>query len=174
MPTLLLPHEYFSRSAHASTIAGHHQQTENTAWARILNLLLWWNVSIPDTDLACHPAHLTVSAEKGHQGVINYCSLNTIGQSHMSPYGCHASWQTTQAAVFSIFTCCVAAQCNWTYATKSTDKKVTEARAKAGAPLSCLDICPIAACTWLMGDHWVRHFGLLDLIIFEHMQLLAF
>lgn len=39
-----------------------------------------------------------------------------------------------------------------------TDKQVTAAGAQARAPLSCLDICPIAACTWLMGDHWVRHF----------------
>lgn len=46
--------------------------------------------------------------------------LNTIRQSHVSPYGCYASWQTTQAAVFSIFTCCVTAQCNRADAAKST------------------------------------------------------
>lgn len=46
--------------------------------------------------------------------------LNTISQSHMSPHGCYASWQTTQATVFSILICCVAAQCNWTDATKRT------------------------------------------------------
>ena len=44
-----------------------------------------------------------------------------------------------------------------------TDKKVTAEGAKTRAPLSCLDICPVAACTWLTADHWVRHFGLLDL-----------
>lgn len=35
--------------------------------------------------------------------------LNTISQSHMSPDGCHASRQTSQAAVFSIFSCSVTA-----------------------------------------------------------------
>lgn len=40
----------------------------------------------------------------------------------MSPHGCHASWQTTQTAVFSIFTCRVAAQCKRTEKTKSTCK----------------------------------------------------
>lgn len=150
-----------------TSLIAEHQQTENSAWSKILCVLLWWNVSIPDTDFSCHPACLTNSAEKGHQGIIDYCSLNTVSQSHMCPYGCYASWQTSQAAVFSIFTCCVTAQCKWTKAAKSTDKEVTAAGAQASAPLSCLDICPIAACTWLMGDHWVWHFGLLDLLIFD-------
>lgn len=63
------------------------QQRENTVWARILYALLRRNVSIPDADFSCHPACLTDSAAKGHQGIIDYCSLNTIGQSHMSPHG---------------------------------------------------------------------------------------
>lgn len=53
-------------------------------------------------------------------GFYNATYLNTIGQSHMSPHCCQASWHTTQAAVFSILICCVAAQCNWTEAAKST------------------------------------------------------
>ncbi len=48
---------------------------QNAALARILYVLLQGNISIPDTDLSRHPAHLTNSAAKGHQGVINYCSL---------------------------------------------------------------------------------------------------
>lgn len=37
--------------------------------------LLHRNVSIPDTDLARHPACLASSTEEGHQGVVDYCSL---------------------------------------------------------------------------------------------------
>lgn len=47
-----------------------------------------------------------------------------------------------------------------------TDKTVRAAGAQACAPLSCLDVGPIAACAWLVGDHWVRHYSLLlDLIL---------
>lgn len=77
----------------------------------------------------------------------------------MSPKGCHASWHTTQTEAFTILICCVAAQYKRTAATKSTDNQVTAAGAQARAPLSCLDVCPVAAGAWLMGDHWVRHFG---------------
>lgn len=117
-------------------------------------------------DFSRHPAQLAPPAEKGHQGIIGYCSLNTIGQSHMSPQGGRASWHTTQAAAFSILIRRVAAQYSREEATESTDKTVRAAGAQACAPLSCLDVGPIAACAWLVGDHWVRHYSLLlDLIL---------
>lgn len=77
--------------------------------------------SIPDADFTRHPAHLTGSAAKGHQGIVDYCSLYAISESHVSPHGCWASWQTTQTAVFSILMSSVAAQGKWTAATNSTD-----------------------------------------------------
>lgn len=39
--------------------------------------LLHRNVSIPDPDLARHPACLTDSTEEGHQGIVDYCSLRS-------------------------------------------------------------------------------------------------
>lgn len=127
-------------------------------------MFLQCNISIPDTDFSRHPACLTPSAAKCHQGVIQYGSLNAIGQSHVCPHGSEASWHKGQAAVFPILIYCIAVQCNRTNATKSTDKYVTAAGAKASAPLSCLDVCSITACTWLVGDYWVWHIWRLDLI----------
>lgn len=139
-------------------IAEHPHQTENTEFPRMLYVFSWLHFSIPDVDFSRHPAHLAQSAAKGHQGIVGYSSLDAVGQSHMSPQGRCASWQTSQAAVFSILISRVAGQCKWTDASEGADKQVTEAGAQARAPLSCLDVCPIAACTWLMGDRWVWHF----------------
>lgn len=61
--------------------------------------LLHRNVSIPDADLARHPACLTNSTEKGHQGIVDYCSLwwrdrNNIktGKASVSHGNVHSLW----------------------------------------------------------------------------------
>lgn len=58
------------------------------------------------------PEHEHGFSKESCFGTRIYCfatHLNTISQSHMSPDGCHASWQTSQAAVFSILSCSVTA-----------------------------------------------------------------
>lgn len=49
--------------------------------------------------------------------------LDAVGQSHMSPQGRCASWQTSQAAVFSILISRVAGQCKWTDASEGACTK---------------------------------------------------
>lgn len=60
--------------------------------------LLHGNVSIPDADLARHPACLTNSAEEGHQGVVDYrplrssdCGNVKIGKAKLFTRNCAAA-----------------------------------------------------------------------------------
>lgn len=55
-----------------------------------------------------------------------------------------------------------------------TDEEVRAAGAQTGAPLSCLNIRPITAWTWLVGDDRVRHFRHPDLrlSLWEQIQQL--
>lgn len=55
-----------------------------------------------------------------------------------------------------------------------TDKEVRAAGAQTGAPLSCLNIRPITAWTWLVGDDRVWHFRHPDLrlSLWEQIQQL--
>lgn len=41
----------------------------------LINVMLQCNVSIPDADFSCHPAHLTKSTGESHQSVVTYGSL---------------------------------------------------------------------------------------------------
>lgn len=55
-----------------------------------------------------------------HKKEDSVAHLNPVSQPHVSPDGCHASRQTSQAAVFSVLGCSVAAQRQWTDAADGT------------------------------------------------------